>query len=91
LTKKERVKKAISHQKNHRLPHQIDFTWRMKKEFLHYFSIPESELTQLLGNHFLYIDTHKKISLDGEKREKMKIIAKSRFWKLFNRYSYLFT
>ncbi|NLJ39102.1 MAG: hypothetical protein GX432_10120 [Candidatus Atribacteria bacterium] len=67
MTKKERVKHAILHQKSDRLPHQIDFTWRMKKEFLKHFQIHENELPELLGNHFLYMDTHKKVKLDEEK------------------------
>lgn len=67
MTKKERVNHAIHHQKSDRLPHQIDFTWRMKKEFLNHFQIQEKELPELLGNHFLYIDTHKKVKLDEEK------------------------
>jgi len=67
LTKKERVIRAIHHQPSDRLPHQIDFTWRMRKEFLKHFSLKADQLPHLLGNHFLYIDTHQKVRVDKEK------------------------
>ncbi|MCX7729852.1 MAG: hypothetical protein N2205_01365, partial [Candidatus Caldatribacterium sp.] len=69
MTRRARVQWAIARRKDalDRFPHQIDFTWRMRKQVAEMTGVPEEELPFLLDNHIFYIDTHKKVRRDEEK------------------------
>ena len=69
MARKERVRKAIQRKREEldRLPHQIDFTWRMKQKVSEATGISEEELPFSLGNHIFYIDTHQKVNKNEEK------------------------
>lgn len=69
MTRKERVQKAVRREKGKLdcLPHQIDFTWRMRRKISEVTGVAEGDLPFSLGNHIFYIDTHQKVSKDEEK------------------------
>ncbi|BER93400.1 MAG: hypothetical protein PWP60_793 [Candidatus Atribacteria bacterium] len=69
MAPKERVQKAIQRKKVEldRLPHQIDFTWKMKQKVSKASGLKEQELPFALKNHIFYIDTHQKVRKDETK------------------------
>lgn len=67
MTAKERVKRAVSRLPADRLPHQIDFTWRMRQKVETHFGISGEDLSVALGNHLRTIDTHQKTAVDRDR------------------------
>ena len=57
LTRKERMKLAITHQPVDYIPSQINYTPGMGKMMSDYFNIPVSDLSAFLGNHMIRVDT----------------------------------
>lgn len=67
MNEKERVKAAIARKKADRLPHHLDFTWRMGKKVQEYFHLAPSEIPGAFGNHLRIVDTHQKSAVDHER------------------------
>ncbi|HSV30448.1 MAG TPA: uroporphyrinogen decarboxylase family protein [Atribacteraceae bacterium] len=67
MTAKERVQMAVSRQPYGGLPHQVEFTRRMRKIVETHFRLTDEELSIALGNHIRYIDTHQKATVDRER------------------------
>ncbi|MBE2223071.1 MAG: hypothetical protein IAF02_16120, partial [Anaerolineae bacterium] len=57
LTRKERMRLAITHQPVDYIPSQINYTPGMGKTMSAHFNIPVADLPEFLGNHMIRVDT----------------------------------
>ena len=57
LTRKERMRLAVTHQPVDYIPSQINYTPGMGQMMSDYFNIPVPDLPEFLGNHMIRVDT----------------------------------
>ena len=57
LTRKERMRLAVTHQPVDYIPSQINYTPGMGQMMSEYFNIPVPDLPEFLGNHMIRVDT----------------------------------
>lgn len=70
LTHKERLRRALNHQRVDRLPTQINYTAKMGRRMAAHFGVTETELPFFLDNHLLRVDLSvpETLSPDGRTR-----------------------
>ncbi|MFN2117476.1 MAG: uroporphyrinogen decarboxylase family protein [Candidatus Promineifilaceae bacterium] len=56
LTRKERMRRAISHEPVDHIPTQINYTADMGRKMAAYFDVQVSDLPDFLGNHMIRVD-----------------------------------
>ncbi len=67
MKEKERVIAAVARKITDRLPHHLDFTWRMREKVQEYFHLSPAEVPTAFGNHLRIVDTHQKATIDRQR------------------------
>lgn len=66
LTRKERMRRAVSYEPVDRIPTQINYTADMGREMAAHFNVSVEELPAFLGNHMVRVDLSAPISLSED-------------------------
>ena len=68
ITRKERMRKALSHEPLDRIPTQVNYTQAMGWRMAEHLSVTEDELPGRLGNHLLRVDIGREPRLSDDGR-----------------------